>query len=250
MTLDTVPFLGPKLKVQRAVHHIEELHAVLRAYVARDPHRLVGEVNTKVQLRRIVFRIRESLPPVIPLIAGDAVHNLRSALDIMVCDMAAIAGDNTRKARFPFWRDISGEKEAWKKITTLSNADKKIIYAIKNNKEIDDYLRVLHDLDIIDKHRGILAGIEMVAITRYRRGEQITLDIQRRRVRDGDVVEVLPIGEEPDIDNEPRGTFDVTFADGQPLAGESIGQSLTNLADAVRQIINLCEHGLPPNSGG
>jgi hypothetical protein len=236
-----VMFFGPKLKLERAAYHIQEMEAVLRAYVSRDPYRLVGEIHAETKLRRIVFRVREPLPPGIPTVVGDAIHNLRSALDIMLCDMAALEGDHSRKARFPFWRDPSGEKKALERIATLGPRGKRIVHAIKRNKGIDDTLRSLHDLDVRDKHQLILVTQELVTLTIYRRGEQISVYNRPRLLKDGEVIETFRLGHDSEIHDEPRGSFDIAFGEGQPCANQPIGKVLAEFEGIIRQLIAFAE---------
>jgi hypothetical protein len=78
-----VTLLSPRLKLERAQEHIEAFHGELSAYMKRHPHRL----STKRQndgWEVVSIEIVRPMPERIPLIAGDAVHCLRSALDHIV----------------------------------------------------------------------------------------------------------------------------------------------------------------------
>src|SRR4051794_21868669 len=79
---------GPWAKVERAEKHINELRDLLLAFREKDPYGLVGETDSATGER--VGRFRERVPtPVeeISLIAGDALHNLRSALHLLYCEL-------------------------------------------------------------------------------------------------------------------------------------------------------------------
>src|SRR5690348_9159062 len=98
-------FRGPKLKVERAERHIRDLQAAIDAFLARDPYPYVVKDDVERGTRSVAMVVRELVPDELGLIAGDAIHNLRSALDIMLCDIAAAHGDASRSIRFPFRKD-------------------------------------------------------------------------------------------------------------------------------------------------
>src|SRR5919199_1570622 len=108
-------FQGPKLKIERAERHIRDLQAEIDAFLARDPYPHVIQGDAERGVRWVKIEVRELVPPEFGLIAGDAIHNLRSALDIMLCDIAANHGDASRTIRFPF-RDNADELEVLIKI--------------------------------------------------------------------------------------------------------------------------------------
>src|SRR3954447_22792037 len=107
--MNAEPFLGPKLKLERAKRHVHELDVALSAYVARNPCVLIGEGDPKGGGWRVRVSVREPPPEEAAVIIGDIIHNLRSALDLLVNDLAALAGDHSGRPRFPFWKDAKGK---------------------------------------------------------------------------------------------------------------------------------------------
>jgi hypothetical protein len=74
------------LKIERANQHREELIANIKAFREREPYR-IREQRKEWQggLYRVVTAHQPEDPPdAIPLLLGDFVHNLRSALDYLV----------------------------------------------------------------------------------------------------------------------------------------------------------------------
>lgn len=86
--LDPNKFQGPKLKIERAKHHIVDLENIASAFASRNVYEMTHEIehNTGDNIFRIV--IKEDIPIEVSAVVGDAVHNLRCALDHMVCDLA------------------------------------------------------------------------------------------------------------------------------------------------------------------
>src|SRR4051812_45511039 len=93
-------FRGPKLKIERAERHIAELQAAIDAFLGRDPYPYVIKDDAERGTRSVIMEVRERVPDELGPIVGDAIHNLRSALDIMLCDIAAMHGDPSRTQGF------------------------------------------------------------------------------------------------------------------------------------------------------
>lgn len=105
MTARGVPspdFSGVWSKVERAKRHIDDLETRIIAYYALKPY-LVAEYDD-LNLGHHIYQLAgvdPAMPEDIPLIIGDAVHNLRSALDHLACLMVVKPDGNTA---FPVWR--------------------------------------------------------------------------------------------------------------------------------------------------
>ena len=97
------PFCGPRLKVERAKAHIADLEKLLNDYSNRVKYGFV-EVKDDYNDQFICLQLRfsERPPAEIPLLIGHAIHNLRGALDLLVCDVARLRGKSTNKIMFPF----------------------------------------------------------------------------------------------------------------------------------------------------
>jgi hypothetical protein len=95
-------FRDPKLKLKRANKHISELDSMLRTYCANiDPARVYEDADGG--LHSLQFKVAQPMPEDVPLILGDAIHNLRCALDIMTCERIILDGGMPNKwTRFPF----------------------------------------------------------------------------------------------------------------------------------------------------
>ena len=98
-------FENAKLKIKRAKHHIIELNGQIDTYSAQHPLRIFRSFDSKAS--QVTYRVKTKIPMPedIPLIIGDAIHNLRSALDLLIYEMV---GDKCKTAgqrknvQFPF----------------------------------------------------------------------------------------------------------------------------------------------------
>ena len=90
--------LSPRLKLERAGEHLKALHAELVAYTERQPHHFTSQVDSE-GWTVVSLEIVRPMPEVIPVIAGDAIHCLRSALDHIV--YAVSTGSKRRRGYWP-----------------------------------------------------------------------------------------------------------------------------------------------------
>jgi hypothetical protein len=121
----------PYLKINRAKQHVNDLNGKVREYLAERPLRMVTAYDPETHKQTHTVKQYVPVPEEFALIIGDAVHNLRSALDIMVFGMI---GNKTRKARavqFPFAKDARGFVCAFKTREIESLTSPKVIEEFK-----------------------------------------------------------------------------------------------------------------------
>jgi len=95
-----------ELKVERAEHHLDEAEAKMAAYAARNPFRATRVRQPRGQRHIWLYRLEmtEKPDPMIPVIIGECLYDLRSALDHLAVAMAP----RSRKASAAFpveWTD-------------------------------------------------------------------------------------------------------------------------------------------------
>ncbi len=85
----------------RAKRHIDELDESIRGFLSKDPYRI--HVTTSKDELHCYSEVRELFSTDIPMIIGDAAHNLRSALDLLICALIDRNGEEiTTRSSFPF----------------------------------------------------------------------------------------------------------------------------------------------------
>lgn len=161
-------FNSAYLKVDRANHHIKILKSDLAEYAKSNMHTITTTQNSSGVNHMKVGTSKEP-PPAFSLVIGDAVHNLRSALD-HAYGIAASAIDHSidpKTTTFPFFKTKEEVEKAFNRSTLNGSMStpkgKKVTQVILN--EIRPYggddvaIRHLNKLDNIDKHRLIIAII-------------------------------------------------------------------------------------------
>ncbi len=79
---------GVRLKLDRAKVHIDALNESVQAWLRSGAYTLVDIPDPRSSDRLIVPKITQELKDEWPLLVGDAVHNMRSALDHLVFSLA------------------------------------------------------------------------------------------------------------------------------------------------------------------
>lgn len=162
------------LKVERAGQHLDEVMAVLAAYASRNPFRAVRVRQPKSQRHIWLYRLEmtEEPDPMIAVIIGECLYDLRSALDHLAVAMAP----RKRKANAAFpvettdpWeRNEAGgfvygderRQSFFSKVKEMpAEAVEMIIHAQpyqRENSELET-LSLISRLENADKHRSLIA---------------------------------------------------------------------------------------------
>lgn len=163
------------LKVKRAQRHMVEIRHHARLYSKRHPYEIVRVRPSKRNRNRWRYKIvfTEQPDPMIAVMLGDFVHNLRSALDHMV---VACSPPNRRKsASFPIllndlWaRDETGQflipddkgRESFETaIAGLNPHARAVVIAAqpyrKGTEAFRDIFGIISRLENADKHRELI----------------------------------------------------------------------------------------------
>ena len=161
-------FAASRVKVDRAKQFIHELQIELDSYTNRDPNtaRLKGD-NTTTDISA------DEMSLVPGAIIGDAVHNLRTALDLMASELARLNKRNAKTVYFPF-ATSAYEYDAAITRNDFRKCGEDAVYLLKTFKPYrggNERLRAIHDLDMQDKH---------TALVPTRRDMSVTIDTQHQ----------------------------------------------------------------------
>jgi hypothetical protein len=237
-------FEGPRLKIKRANQHIGELNESLNAFVKTDFCRISLENNGGKYI--VKMDTTKPLPCEWPLIIGDAIHNLRSALDIAQCELVSLAGGApTDWTRFMFAENRNELIDKLGKGVLKGAPDVVVMIAdvIKPYTTRDNPLAAMHSLDIADKHTLLLP---VIGITQLR-GMDATiagfgkLTNNTFSVSHGAIM--FPVISDAPIQITRQGepSFGITFGEGQPLEGQAIIPTFHQLSQLVSNVIDTFE---------
>src|SRR6266571_2456329 len=242
------PFLGPRLKIERADRHIADVDDVVRKFLEREPYTAVVE-QEKGCPDSLVLRAKEKLPNRLATIIADAVHNLRTSLDYLAVDLVALNGQSTKDVYFPFCASAD-DLEAKIVERHIDRATEKIVNEIRLLKPYrggNDALRAIHDLDIIDKHKllipiGYVGSVKNLVYSAKPDPNTTNIFVfgdnhWRGALDDGAKMVTLVTGHNLKVGQNFKAEIQIAFADGQPFEGKPIIQSLKIFSKAVTSVI-------------
>jgi hypothetical protein len=163
----TSNLIGVRAKLARAQKHIDEFDAAFLAHPSIGTKIEMESMRKEAGNHEVAGAITSAdLSPDITLAAGDAVHNLRSSLDHVICQLAIAAGNATAcngTTQFPVYAEgTPGNLKAMvRRISPISPDAQTVIrelqpYHRNQSDPLSDPLWILSELDNIDKHRLVL----------------------------------------------------------------------------------------------
>lgn len=258
--MGSAPYFRVLAKLNWAEEHIKNLNAATDRFrkahtdiVIREPHEDLGEVWHKVAYV-------PEIPAPLGLLLGDALYNLRAALDYLAYELVLAGGNEpSGQTAFPIFDTAD---EYWERMARKVKGMRQS--AIEAINRIQPYeggfshaLWQLHRLNNIDKHRALLTiALVNTARTmtpseeqqfaerfkrvhgayptgtsqwRFRRGKGFPVPLNA-----GDVLLKVPISE---VQEDMRFGFDIAFDEGEVKASMTIFVFLRTVADQVFRVI-------------
>jgi hypothetical protein len=245
------PFEAPRLKLRRAERHLDELRQEITAFLGRKPFRLVverpPEWNHSWEVYAWTIRIGEAIPVGLSAIIGDTVHNLRTALDLLACDLVRLNGGNTKGVYFPFAADASGLSHQIRD-KNLNRAAGDVVQLFRSFRPYrggNRALRAIHDLDIQDKHQALIPVANVVDAP----GGTLVWEGQPNKIppwkspitHDGQMLVMMPAVANWALGDEVPATFGLIFSEDEILANRVVIEALHELTELVAGIIEAFE---------
>jgi hypothetical protein len=95
-------FASARFKLDRAKQHIANLQRAFDVFVAQNPHALSFKAEPNTGSLLVQLRFKVDIPNSFALILGDAIHNLRCAMDHLTWELIGIdGGEQDRYLKFP-----------------------------------------------------------------------------------------------------------------------------------------------------
>lgn len=243
-------FHGSWLKIERAEEHIENLNAIIGGFLGTDFYRISVEQDVDGS-NFVRFDVDASKFPreTCALVIGDALHNLRGALDLLYAQLVIAPPDAW--TIFP----ISDTREKLvKRLAGLE--DKKITKAfsqfildrIKAYETGNEPLWLLHRLNDWDKHQlliPVLQGMEFSELC-FEDDEHRVIGPKRRFYWvPGSSIYRTQLdsaeGRKVTLKDKGRATLTILFDFEHTIRSQPIIPTLSRIAATVKEVINLVE---------
>jgi len=254
------PLLGPKLKVERAKSHLADFKSGWEAFKNSAPFEDISYDDPATGERVFALRMIRDPPADLPLILGDAVHNLRSALDQMVCAFVRFNGKEvTRYHGFPIRRNKKKFREACiANLKDISPKANRFIRRLKPYKTGNYNLWFLAHLDNMDKHNQLVSVVisNVTVGVLHRNPTDImgmmpgTMPLQRELPADGIVLSQgdQEIRRFPKYRlhpaRKPRFAFSITLGERHGAQGQVIVETLDKLINLVEKIVFIADRNV------
>ncbi|MCL4679152.1 MAG: hypothetical protein KJ017_11245 [Alphaproteobacteria bacterium] len=148
------------LKIERASEHIEDIKKVLRD---DPPFSYVVQSNTHIKRRQALVKRNTASIERIAIISGDAIHNLRAALDHVYWQIVSphVTDPRARKGiQFPF-SDTAGRLNEAVSSRSAEKVSAGFFNCLIDLKPYLEYggnkpLALIHAMDVEDKHKLLI----------------------------------------------------------------------------------------------
>lgn len=220
---------GCRAKIERAKNHISEFDRERVAFLDTNPYVVVTKFNPKTDVTESIMGPLPSMPTNLSTITGDAVQNLRSALDYLAAELVRSAGKDPKLVYFPICESAKKYMTDSKgKTNGMPPEAKKLIDSIEPyGGGYGDDLWILHTLNNADKHRLLMPvtvniGQEVVFSCGPNPGRAFTTFstlVQAPGLNEGDVLGSASGNSEGE--QKIKFTFDIAFSYPDTVAGEN-----------------------------
>lgn len=168
---------GAILKTQRAGKHIEDLDLVVRLFCDTNPCRIfVDKNNPKTGYQSVIVADVVKVPDIIGVLAGEAVNNLRSALDYVAWELVnattgavSLKAKDLRRIQFPLL-PTSNDATSEAILGYVPCVSAEIVELIRGVQPYQAGYRPLAEmvaLNRIDKHRTIVTAVAACMIAEH-----------------------------------------------------------------------------------
>jgi hypothetical protein len=252
-----------RLKIERAKRHIRELAEEIQTFIARNPYSTFAEDDTGAGQRVWKVKINEGVPEGWSTIVGDAIHNARAALDLLMVAVVRHCDPNRQSYNHVHFiiRESKDEFESSlpKNIKGASSEARRIIENLKPYKGGDEAFWRLHQLDILDKHKAIIpvgSAYRSVGIAinfeRMFPNDPKVAGFKTRPVfvkpadrlfplKDGAELFKAPLNQVLPFDDDLQFRFEIAFGEGQIVDGQPLIPALTQICEFVEGVFAIVE---------
>lgn len=212
-------FKSAKAKVSRARIHINDAENLIDQLRSNFGTSIVKKTTkTGIEFKIVEGERIETFE--LSAIVGDAIHNLRSALDQSISELARLNGKSDSNVYFPFsgTEDDLDTMIQRKKAHLAGPSAIKIIKSLKPYKGGNVLLRAIHDYDIEDKHKNLV------------------------HVSQATKTPSMGIGRDADTDGTTyQCSVSFNFPTFGPLDGKDIIETLKSMVELVERILEIFE---------
>jgi hypothetical protein len=233
------PLDGLRFKLGRAQRQVDDLEAEVARFLRRDTYEIAQNFDPETGRVTLRFVVKHHPPAEWSVQIGEIVHNLRSALDHLACQLfLAGGGTDCDHTQFPILTDSSDEGfRKWME-DRLPGLPEPMFTQLREvqpyhagDEARKDGLAILNRLSNQDKHRLLVPVFAAVVpgstgMVGYREMRDVDASPQAEFfLPQGPLSEHAPLAEldfpitgpNPYVEVEPHFPIDIAFSDGGPI---------------------------------
>ncbi|MEO9780390.1 MAG: hypothetical protein ABJH07_14255 [Sedimentitalea sp.] len=233
-----------QLKLERARFHIADLDAQLDTYLSSDFYRLRLEKDNNERRWNVHFESLHKPDRTIDTVLGDAIGNLRSALDYAAVALVYPITNKTSGTGFPFADDEAGFRGQASSSRCFGHCEQRVKDYFTDVVQAFDggaghCFWVLNKLRNIDKHRLLVITTSLAGVSASWKVGGVTFTDCGMAVEQGKqgVFISAPAGS-IEFTEQPRATFEVEFNEPEVIRGRSVSDFLSSAADQVQCLLS------------
>ncbi len=247
------------IKLNRAKRILNSLILDVQKFFYSNPYSVFESEDPRTGDWSLRLKINNNPPSEWSAEVGDIIHNLRSALDLLIYQLFIANGSNMIKdTGFPIYdkkKDLN--KNGLKRIYGINPNAINIIKTIKPYRRGNLRLWQLHQVDIVDKHKiiiGIGGSHESVIIDSgdmFKNLENLSPNIsfpsipigirpadRQFPLKDGDILFSVKKGNDHENFKNTKNKLGLSFGDGKIIKYEPLVPTLQEFVGLVEDIIN------------
>ena len=241
------PFRSSRLKIDRAQHHIDDLHRGIVGINAEDSYEIVVEADSQPGYNVHIFRLRRPIPfDWFSVVSGDAVNNLRAALDHAVYACAVINGcidPKFRACSFPFGSNEAFFNSEVEKRSAVPEKIKTLLRTFRAYEAGHLALWALNEVCNRDKHAlitPVLIGFDHITV-RLHPGSEGTIEPPANPLWDSvkNQIELFRTKTYPEYDFAI--SLGIGFDRPRGIAGHRVDAILNGFLAVVKSIVSAIE---------
>lgn len=248
-------FESSRLKIKRADQHINNLKILVSDFLKTDFYTL--EANYKTHIQQVAYRVVrvDPLPENVPLVLGDAIHNLRSALEHFMWETVDRFGGTPPDLHtsFPIAMTEQQYRSAFAKreITLLRKEIKEFISDVQPYVTGDNTLWNLHQLDITDKHQLIIPVASAATSMGLKQPRTWVAELSSAfHLELGEEICHIPIETYEKSHNNIQFGPAITFRNSEVFRGKTVIEALEHASGYIDMIITTVERKIAQPSIG
>lgn len=236
------PYGNAVLKIERANKHISDIEKRLLA--PEYAYHLSLGIHADTGKQFLYYSLAEKyIRASLALMIGDAIHNLKCALDIAWCEVYRTLYPkdfNPKFLNFPFYPKREYLETALTekgKIPAKSSLFELVVNGVKSYKTGDADIWAVHRLDIHDKHQLLIPVLNVLSIDGVElEQENGQIDVLTLALT-GPITDRIEVPFGSKLKNYGHATFEVKFRDGIPAEGLEVIPALKRFSWKVKRIV-------------